>query len=205
VGRPFRGADAANSPTITSPAMTQAGVILGTAAYMSPEQAKGRPADKRSDVWAFGCVLYEMLTGRRAFEGEDISDTLAFVLTKEPDWALLPSATPASIRRLLQRSLQKDRRRRLADVADVRLEIDEGLAAPAGPTLLAAAATPALHWRRTAIVALAALILGGVVGAAIVLNRSAGAPARVTRFAFSIPADQPFIEFGHQVLAISRD
>jgi eukaryotic-like serine/threonine-protein kinase len=199
------GGIATMSPTITSPAMTQAGVILGTAAYMSPEQAKGRPADKRSDVWAFGCVLFEMLTGRRAFEGEDVSDTLAFVLTKEPDWALLPSATPSSIRRLLQRSLQKDRKRRLADVADVRLEIDEGLAASAEPTPLAAAWTPALHWRRTAIVALAALILGGVVGAAIVLNRSAGAPAPVTRFAFSIPADQPFIEFGHQVLAISRD
>ena len=78
------------SPTITTPAMTQAGMILGTAAYMCPEQAKGRPADKRSDVWAFGCVLYEMLTGKRAFEGDDVSDTLAAVLRGEPDWDALP-------------------------------------------------------------------------------------------------------------------
>src|SRR5207249_5049011 len=94
VKRPIRGADAANSPTITSPAMTQLGVILGTAAYMSPEQAKGRPADKRSDVWAFGCVLYEMLAGKRAFEGDDVSDTLAAVLRGEPDWSALPAGVP---------------------------------------------------------------------------------------------------------------
>jgi serine/threonine protein kinase len=82
------------SPTITTPAMTQAGVILGTAAYMSPEQAKGRPADKRSDVWAFGCVLYEMLTGARAFQGDDVSDTLAAMLRSEPNWTTLPAGTP---------------------------------------------------------------------------------------------------------------
>src|SRR6476661_4709692 len=91
-----------NSPTITSPAMmTRIGVILGTAAYMSPEQAKGRAADKRSDVWAFGCVLYEMVTGRRAFEGEDVSDTLAAVLRGEPDWTAVPEATPSPVVRLL--------------------------------------------------------------------------------------------------------
>ena len=97
------------SPTITTPAMTQLGVILGTAAYMSPEQAKGRPADKRSDVWAFGCVLYEMLTGKRAFEGEDVSDTLAAVLRGEPDWTALPADVPLAIRALMQRCLEKDR------------------------------------------------------------------------------------------------
>jgi serine/threonine protein kinase len=118
----------ANSPTLTSPAaMTVAGTILGTAAYMSPEQARGKPADKRSDIWAFGCVLYELLTGARAFGGEEVSDTLAFVLTKEPDWAALPPNTPTPIRRLLSRCLEKDRRRRLADIADARLEIDEAL------------------------------------------------------------------------------
>ena len=118
------------SPTLTTPAMTQAGMILGTAAYMSPEQAKGRPVDKRSDIWAFGCVLYEMLTGRRAFEGEDVSDTLAFILTKEPDWTALPATAPAPLRKLLRRCLEKDRKRRLADAADARLEIDEALTAP---------------------------------------------------------------------------
>ena len=86
--------DVANSPTITSPAMTAAGMILGTAAYMAPEQAKGRPADKRSDLWAFGCVLYEVLTAKRAFDGEDVSDTLGAVLRGEPDWSALPADTP---------------------------------------------------------------------------------------------------------------
>ena len=99
---PVVGSDLSNSPTLTL-AATQAGVILGTAAYMAPEQAKGRPADKRSDVWAFGCVLYEMLTGRRAFKGEDVSDTLAFILTQQPDWDALPATTPVAIRRLLRR------------------------------------------------------------------------------------------------------
>src|SRR5262249_8423254 len=85
---------ATQSPTMTSPAMTVAGMILGTAAYMSPEQAKGRPADKRSDIWAFGCVLYEMLTGRRAFDSDDVSDTLAAVLRAQPDWTALPADVP---------------------------------------------------------------------------------------------------------------
>src|SRR5262249_40302172 len=101
------------SPTITTPAMTLAGVILGTAAHMAPEQAKGRPADERSDIWSFGCVLFEMLTGARAFGGHDVSETLAFVITKEPDWTALPVQTPPSVHRLLRRCLQKDRRRRL--------------------------------------------------------------------------------------------
>src|SRR5476649_1689756 len=100
------------SPTITTPAMTQAGMILGTAAYMSPEQAKGRVVDKRSDVWAFGCVLFEMLTGTRAFEGDDVSETLAAVIRGEPDWTALPAATPAPIRKLLRGCLVKDRKER---------------------------------------------------------------------------------------------
>jgi len=116
------------SPSVMSPVVTAMGVILGTAAYMSPEQAKGRPAGKRSDVWAFGCVLYEMLTGKRAFGGEDVSDTLASVLKSQPDWAALPNDTPTAIRRLLRRSLEKDPRRRLSDMSDARLEIDEALA-----------------------------------------------------------------------------
>src|SRR5688572_12354287 len=113
------------SPTITSPAMTQAGVILGTATYMAPEQAKGRGADKRSDVWALGCVMYEMLTGRRAFEGEDISDTLALILRGEPDWNALPRNLPPAVVSLLNRMLEKDRRRRVADVAAVSFVLNE--------------------------------------------------------------------------------
>jgi serine/threonine protein kinase len=110
--------DVSQSPTITTPAMmTGVGVILGTAAYMSPEQAKGRAADKRSDVWAFGCVLFEMLTGKRAFEGEDVSDTLAAVLKGEPDWSALPVGVAASIRTLMRWCLEKDRKRRIGDLS----------------------------------------------------------------------------------------
>ena len=107
---------ATHSPTL-SLAATHAGVILGTAAYMSPEQARGKPTDKRTDVWAFGCVLYEMLTGIRAFDGEDASETMAFVMAREPDWSALPADTPPAIRTLLRRCLDKDRHRRAADIA----------------------------------------------------------------------------------------
>ena len=113
------------SPMVVSPVITATGVILGTAAYMSPEQAKGRSADKRSDVWAFGCVLYEMLTGTRVFNGEDVSETLAGVLKAQPDWTPLPAETPTAIRRLLRRTLEKEPRRRLSDLADGRLDIEE--------------------------------------------------------------------------------
>jgi serine/threonine-protein kinase len=117
--------DVSDSPTITSPAMTRMGVILGTAAYMSPEQARGKPVDKRADIWAFGCVLHEMLSGRRLFAADEVSDTLAFVLTREPDWNTLPADTPAAIRRLLRRCLAKDRSNRLPDIGAARLDIDD--------------------------------------------------------------------------------
>jgi eukaryotic-like serine/threonine-protein kinase len=131
---PAGSSDGSQQPTITSPAHlrqgygeagTQVGVILGTAAYMSPEQARGRPVDRRADIWAFGVVLYEMLTGQRAFPGDEISDTLAGVLRADPDLRALPAETPAAIRRLLRRCLEKDRAQRLADAADARLEILE--------------------------------------------------------------------------------
>ena len=113
------------SPTITTPAMTHAGIILGTAAYMSPEQARGKPVDRRADIWAFGAVLFEMLTGRRAFEGDDIAVTLAAVMMKEPDWRALPASTPMALRRLLTRCLKKDPKARLRDIGDARLQIEE--------------------------------------------------------------------------------
>jgi hypothetical protein len=113
--------DASLSPTMT--AVSHAGMLLGTAAYMSPEQVRGKPADKRSDVWAFGCVLYEMLTARRAVAGQDVSDLLAEVLKGTPDWNRLPAQTPAAVRRLLRRCLEKDRARRLPDIASARIEI----------------------------------------------------------------------------------
>ena len=128
-----------NSPTI-SLAATNAGMILGTAAYMSPEQASGKAVDKRSDLWAFGVVLMEMLTGRQLFEGETVSHVLAAVLTKEPDWTALPAKTPEPIRKLLRRCLEKDRRRRLPDAGTARLEIDDALTMPAAVSLPTTAA-----------------------------------------------------------------
>jgi len=114
-----------NSPTLTR--ATQVGVLLGTAAYMSPEQAKGKPADRRADVWAFGVVLYEMLTGRRAFAGEDVSETLAYVLTKEPDWSALPAGLPARVRGLLARCLTKDPKKRLQAIGEARIAIEDAM------------------------------------------------------------------------------
>jgi serine/threonine protein kinase/Tol biopolymer transport system component len=118
------GGGLTRSPTLTARA-TAAGVILGTAAYMSPEQARGKAVDKRADVWAFGCVLYEMLTGRRAFDGETVSDMLAAVLTKEPDWSALPEKTPTGVKRVLRRCLQRDAKLRLRDIGDARLDLEE--------------------------------------------------------------------------------
>ena len=118
---------ASMSPTITTPAMTEAGMILGTAAYMSPEQARGKVVDARADVWAFGCVLYEMLTGQRAFVGEDVNDMLAAVLRSEPDWELLPPSVPLRIKDLLRCCLEKDVKNRRRDVRDLRIEIEQVL------------------------------------------------------------------------------
>jgi serine/threonine protein kinase/Tol biopolymer transport system component len=130
------GGDPSLSPTVTSGG-TAAGVILGTAAYMSPEQARGRAVNQRTDVWAFGCLLFECLTGGKAFPGETVSDTLATVLKSDPDWGMLPAATPESLRRLLRRCLAKDPRRRLSSFGDARLEIEEAIeeaaASPARP------------------------------------------------------------------------
>ena len=125
VGTTAGPSDVTASPTITSPAMmTGVGVLLGTAAYMSPEQAKGREADKRSDIWAFGCVLYEMLTGRRAFDGEDMTEVLGAVVRLEPNWEALSSDVPQPVRTLLQRCLVKDRRKRIADIAAALFVLD---------------------------------------------------------------------------------
>jgi serine/threonine protein kinase len=144
--------DASQSPTITSPAMTEMGVILGTAAYMSPEQARGKAVDKRADIWAFGCVLYEMLTGQRAFAGDDVTETLARVLMKEPEWHALPPSTPPAIRKLIRRCLAKDRRERLPDAADARLEINEALTAPSSDAVATTTLLPHVPlWRRAVV------------------------------------------------------
>jgi eukaryotic-like serine/threonine-protein kinase len=129
--------DIATSPTISRMA-TQAGVLLGTAAYMSPEQAKGKSVDRRADIWAFGCVLYEMLTGKQTFTGETVTDTLAAVIRAEPDWEKLPAATPIRVRVLLQRCLQKDPKQRLRDIGDARISLGEVLSGAPDPAFVTA-------------------------------------------------------------------
>ena len=119
-------ADVTALPTITSPAlMTGVGMILGTAAYMRPEQARGQAINRRTDIWAFGCVLFEMITGRRVFPGATISDTIAAVLERSPDWTALPPATPPPVRHVLARCLEKDPKQRWRDIGDVRIELDD--------------------------------------------------------------------------------
>ena len=148
-----------NSPTL-SMAATMQGVILGTAAYMSPEQARGKAVDKRTDIWAFGCVLYELLTGKQAFRGEDITDILAAVVKSEPDWTALPANISPSIRVLLQRCLRKDRRQRTPDAATIRIEIEDAIAAPkdSGATQAAPASTSKLLWAVAAAVTIIAVV-----------------------------------------------
>jgi Tol biopolymer transport system component len=172
------------SPTITSPAATRIGTILGTAAYMSPEQARGKTVDKRSDIWAFGCVLYEMLTGRRAFEGEDVTEALARIIEREPNLSVLPASTPASVHRLLRRCFEKDRRKRLTDAGIARIEIDDA-------TLPSSENTPRVTAQRrfsaygVALVLAAGVVAGGATagGAAWWLTRPA--PQPVVRLAMS--------------------
>ncbi|HET9265060.1 MAG TPA: protein kinase [Vicinamibacterales bacterium] len=137
---------------VTALAATQTGVVLGTAGYMSPEQARGASIDKRSDIWAFGCVLYELLTGRHPFPGRTITDTIAAIVTTDPDWTALPPETPRQIRWLARRCLEKDPRRRLHDIADARIELEDAAAEPAGSDQRAATSsgppTSAAAWKR---------------------------------------------------------
>ena len=191
------------SPTITSPAMmTGVGVILGTAAYMSPEQAKGREADKRSDIWAFGCVLYEMLTGRRPFDGDDVSDTLANVLKIDPDWSVLPSEIPPAIRTLLQSCLTKDRRRRVADISTALFVLEKGASLAPPPSVDAAASRAETDTavaevrrvlarstrRRVVITGVAAVLTGALVATTLMWFAARPAepvPPRVSRLSLA--------------------
>jgi serine/threonine-protein kinase len=190
------------SPTITSPAMTQAGVILGTAAYMSPEQAKGRPADKRSDVWAFGCVLYEMLTGRRAFDGEDIGDTLAAILRGDPDWTALPADVPPPVRALIAGCLAKDRRQRVADLSAAVFVFDHRATLGAAVATTPSAARRPL-WRRT--VAAATVILVALTAGYAGWRLKPASPRPVTRLAITMPDREVFTPGPSAPLAISPD
>ena len=159
-----QGVDAgpSNSPTITTPAMTAGGIILGTAAYMSPEQARGKPADKRSDIWAFGAVVYEMLTGMRPFAGEGVPDVLASVLAREPDWTRLPATLSPTVNTYIRRCLHKNPKQRIADVQDMRLALD-GAFETAAPGITAGP----VGWRRIATLAATAVIVATVAAAVV--------------------------------------
>ena len=190
--------DLVNSPTLTF-AATQVGVILGTAAYMAPEQVRAKAVDKRADIWAFGAVLYEMLTGQRAFQGEDISLTLAEVMKSEPEWTLLPPDVPAGIRGVLKQCLQKDPRQRLHDIADVGL-----LMAAAADSPDTAAVAPHRRWPIAIAIGVAAATLV-VAFAAIVLNRRSAVPLPVMKATFALPDGQVFSNAGRRVVAMSPD
>ena len=154
--------EAMNSPTLTARA-TAMGMIIGTAAYMAPEQAKGKPVDRRADIWAFGVVLYEMLTGRRAFDGEDVSTTLAAVLMKDPDWGSLPANTPPAVRTLLERCLQRDPKLRLRDIGEARIVLNDPAALREAVPPAVAAPPPAPSSARRTIMIFGAIVLASVI------------------------------------------
>ncbi len=167
------------SPTMTY-AMTGVGTILGTAAYMSPEQARGKPVDKRTDIWSFGCVLYECLTGRRCFEGETVSDMIARILQGEPDWNALPAQTPNRVRELMRRCLDKDARHRLRDIGDARIELEEVIAQrTSGTTVSAAAAAARKRGTSPLVVAAVAVASAGLAILAWTATHRTAAPVPV--------------------------
>jgi len=187
------------SPTISE--MTRPGILLGTAAYMSPEQAKGKSVDKRADIWAFGCLLYECLTGKRAFEGETVTETMAAILRAEPDLTGLP----ASLRTAVARCLSKDGRKRWQAIGDVRLVLEDDIAEPAALPLLTAP-KPGHGWQRMAIVSAATLVLGALGGLTMSHLRQTPVDERAIRLSLDPPEGGQFI-FGNNVggLALSPD
>jgi Tol biopolymer transport system component/tRNA A-37 threonylcarbamoyl transferase component Bud32 len=184
--------DASVSPTVTV-AATQAGMVLGTAAYMSPEQARGRNVDRRTDIWSFGCILFECLTGRPAFEGETISDLLARILEREPDWSALPARTPARVRDLLGRCMVKDARQRLRDIGDARLELDHLLALGTSVAMAAAEAPAAAAKARRGLPGwgIAAIVVTAIVATALIQPRVSRRVDTMARH-YEIGAPEPF-------------
>jgi eukaryotic-like serine/threonine-protein kinase len=197
------------SPTITTPAMTQVGVILGTAAYMSPEQARGKPVDRRVDIWAFGVVLFEMLSGVRSFDGETISDVLAKVIEREPDWSSLPADTPRSVRVLLQQCLKKDPRTRLRDIGDARVQLEQLLSGTAEEHVsstadIADSPAKGSKRRRKAMAIVAAAICGAAAASlgTWVITRSTARSLQTVRFTI-VPS--PALPNGYDQLVVSPD
>ena len=195
------GSDASESPTMTA-AATASGVILGTAAYMSPEQARGKPVDKRADIWAFGAVLFEMLTGKRPFKGRDVSEVLAAVIQSAPDWDSLPADTPQHLNVFLKRCLEKEPKQRVHDIADVRLAMEGAFETPVtAPTeTVVVQRSGWLPW----VVAVALAVFTGL--AVWTLTRPNVMPADLMRFVISPPDTDPLrFSLNHRDLAISPD
>jgi Tol biopolymer transport system component len=193
------------SPTLNAHG-TFAGVILGTAAYMSPEQARGKPVDRRTDIWAFGCVLSEMLTGKQPFEGETVSDAIATILKGDIDWTALPADTPPHVRSLLRRCLQKDPQKRIPHIGVVRLELDEGPteAAPAPSVVVQRIVPRRPLWKRALpIVGVATIV--GALGMAVGWSFKRPLAPPITRFPIVLAESQAFTGAGRQVVAISPD
>ena len=207
---PGSSPDLSLSPTMTTVNATGSGVILGTAAYMSPEQARGMPTDHRSDIFAFGAVFYELLTGRQAFPGETVSDILASVLAREPDWSALPTPMDPRLVRLMHRCLTKSRRQRWQAIGDVRAEIEYMLAEPQGGAPVAASAPPKAArplWKRALPIAATAVVAAALAGAVASTLRPMAPASTVVRFRQTVVEAQvqTFTNFNRQVLNISRD
>lgn len=184
------GVDTNTSPTITN--MTGLGVILGTAVYMAPEQARGRAVDRRADIWAFGNIVYELLTGRRAFDGDDVADIVAKILEREPDWAALPESTPPDLRRLLVRCLMKDPKARLRDIGEARVAIDALLRGETGAAGSPPSAVAAWRTRRVLLPWTIAAALAGVTAFLVLERAHPPSPGRVAHVDISLPADVEF-------------
>jgi len=193
---------ASNSPTLLSAAATNAGIILGTAGYMSPEQAKGHSADQRSDIFSFGCVLYEMLTGRQAFQSDTVSETIAAVLMRDPDFTAIPANLHPRAQELIRRCLVKNRKERWHAIADVRVELEIIMADPHGLKVASASHARPL-WKTVLLPAAIAVVLASAATAVFLRNSQSAAPAIVTRFAFALPEGQLFLNRGS--VAISPD
>jgi Tol biopolymer transport system component len=198
------GTDLTNSPTVTAPA-TQVGVILGTAAYMAPEQASGKSADRRADIWAFGAVLYEMLAGRPLFTGECVTEVLAAVLRADIPWSALPPSTPASVRRLLRHCLERDPKKRLSAIGDARFDLDEAKNTPPARQVAASAAASQGSWWKRITLVIAVTIATGVITGAIVWNTRPNVTPEVVRFAVTLGPYQVHAQLARNTLAVSPD
>jgi eukaryotic-like serine/threonine-protein kinase len=194
------------SPTISTPAMTGIGFILGTAAYMAPEQARGRAVDKRVDIWAFGCVLFEMLTGRRPFDGEDVTETVGAVIHKEPAWNLLSPETPPALLLTLQRCLEKNPKRRIRDIGDARLALSGAFQLPAAAAVQSAIAKGPL-WRRAVPVAIGAIVcvIAGAVAAVTILRNLPTLSPSPKRLTIQLPGSDQLPLTAGSLLGMSRD